>query len=308
MIYTLGETVLDILFKHAKPVSATPGGSMLNTAVSLGRMKVPVSFISEYAADITGAFIQDFLKDNGVNIGYVSNHSDGKTSLALAFLNEQNNASYSFYKDFPKERLNVPFPDLKKGDVLLFGSFFSLDAALRPKLLELLNLAKSKGALLMYDPNFRKPHLKDLPKVIGFINQNIQLADIIKASDEDFQNIFALEDVSSAYQLLSQFGSKILIYTQNRQGVEFRATGIAFHQAVPSIQPLSTIGAGDSFSAGFLYAYSKKSPNFEAVNQFEANDWKTLVKAGIAFATDVCLSYENYISHPFASSFSLENF
>ena len=96
MIYTLGETVLDILFKDGKPVSATPGGSMLNTAVSLGRMGVPVSFISEYAADTTGSIIKDFLNENGVDTSFVSNHLDGKTSLALAFLDEKNNAAYSF--------------------------------------------------------------------------------------------------------------------------------------------------------------------------------------------------------------------
>jgi fructokinase len=306
MIYTLGETVLDILFKDGKPVSATPGGSMLNTAVSLGRMGVPVSFISEYAADTTGTLIKDFLNENGVDTSFVSNHLDGKTSLALAFLDEMNNAAYSFYKDFPKERLNVPIPIFKKGDVLLFGSFFSLDAALRPKLLHILNLAKDAGALLVYDPNFRKPHLKDLPKVRGFIEQNIQLADIIKASDEDFENIFSVSGAHQAFNLLGEFGPKILIYTQNNNGVMFVSPEIEFHEPVPTIQTVSTIGAGDSFSAGLLYAYSKKSTTFEALNQFTTQTWKTMVKCGIAFATDVCLSYENYISRPFASSFSIE--
>mgnify|MGYP001809586224 FL=1 len=306
MIYTLGETVLDILFKDGKPVSATPGGSMLNTAVSLGRMGVPVSFISEYAADTTGTLIKDFLNENSVDTSFVSNHLDGKTSLALAFLDEKNNAAYSFYKDFPKERLNVPDPSFKKGDVLLFGSFFSLDTALRPKLLHLLNLAKDAGALLIYDPNFRKPHLKDLPKVKAFIEQNIQLADIIKASDEDFENIFSISNSRQAFKLLYEFGPKTLIFTQNSRGVDFKTPAVEFQEAVPKLQPISTIGAGDSFSAGLLYAYSKKSTTFETFNQFTIQTWKTMVKCGIAFATDVCLSYENYISRPFASKFSIE--
>ena len=40
-IYTIGETVLDIIFKNEQPVAAKPGGSMLNTSVSLVALVYP---------------------------------------------------------------------------------------------------------------------------------------------------------------------------------------------------------------------------------------------------------------------------
>jgi len=46
MNYTLGESLLDVIFNGLDQVVAKPGGSMLNTAVSLARMSLPVARIS----------------------------------------------------------------------------------------------------------------------------------------------------------------------------------------------------------------------------------------------------------------------
>ena len=92
-IYTIGETVLDILFKNKLPFTAKAGGACLNTAVTLGRLNLPVYFIGEYGMDEVGNIIDQFLKDNHVSTQYVYRYYDGKSTLALAFLNENNDAS-----------------------------------------------------------------------------------------------------------------------------------------------------------------------------------------------------------------------
>ncbi len=109
-IYGIGETVYDIIFKDGAPQAAKPGGSVLNSMVSLGRTGLPVSFISEYGKDDVGSLIDRFLNDNGVNTSTVYRYNDANTSLALAFLDEKNDAHYTFYKDFPGKRLMWIFP------------------------------------------------------------------------------------------------------------------------------------------------------------------------------------------------------
>lgn len=125
-IYGVGETVLDIIFRNNKPEMATPGGSVLNALVSLGRLGVDASFISEYGEDNAGKYIDLYLKENQVNTDLVHRSSDYKTSLALAFLDEKNDASYSFYKDIPEKRLAGVEIDFEEDDIFLFGSFFQL--------------------------------------------------------------------------------------------------------------------------------------------------------------------------------------
>ncbi len=137
-VFGVGETVLDIIFKDSQPVSARAGGSVLNSVVSLGRLGVEVSFISDYGNDDVGMLIDKFLSDNQVNTDYIIRMENNKSALALAFLNENNDANYSFYKDYPEQRQINTDIDFEEEDILLFGSIFSVSKNSRKQLLELL--------------------------------------------------------------------------------------------------------------------------------------------------------------------------
>ena len=65
-IIGIGETIMDIIFKNGKPTAAVPGGSTFNGIISLGRLGLDVSMISETGNDKVGDIIMDFMKDNGV--------------------------------------------------------------------------------------------------------------------------------------------------------------------------------------------------------------------------------------------------
>lgn len=65
-IIGIGETILDIIFRNNQPSHAVPGGSTFNTLISLGRLGVPTTFISEIGKDTVGDIIIDFMKKNGV--------------------------------------------------------------------------------------------------------------------------------------------------------------------------------------------------------------------------------------------------
>ena len=134
---------------------------MLNSAVSLGRAGVPVHLISDFADDRPGDLIDDFLKLNHIGTQYINRYSAGKTALALAFLDDAKDAAYTFYKDYPVERFPWQLPEPGIGDVILFGSIYSITAGLHDQIIRFISKARKKGAFILYDPNFRKPHLHD---------------------------------------------------------------------------------------------------------------------------------------------------
>ena len=72
---------------------------MLNSAVSLGRAGINVEFISDVANDQPGEMIVRFLKENQVGTSFLNRQSSGKTTLALAFLNKNADAGYTFYAE-----------------------------------------------------------------------------------------------------------------------------------------------------------------------------------------------------------------
>ena len=125
-IYTFGETVFDIIFENGQPVAARPGGAMLNTAVSLGRCGHNVSLLTELGHDYIGRQVIEFLRENGVGTESIVPYTGAQTPIALAFLDQDKSASYTFYKSYPEHRLDQAFPRCRKGDIVLFGSFYSL--------------------------------------------------------------------------------------------------------------------------------------------------------------------------------------
>jgi sugar/nucleoside kinase (ribokinase family) len=189
-IIGIGETVFDIIFKNNQPLTARPGGSVYNALISLGRLGTQPIFISEIGDDKIGGIIKSFLLENNVETQYIYSYDRGKTPLALAFLDEQQNADYLFYKDYPNDRLDYIMPRINKDDIIVIGSYFALNPVLRDKLTYLLDFAKERKAIIYYDVNFRKTHINNIRHLMPTILENFEYAHIIKGSDEDFMNIY----------------------------------------------------------------------------------------------------------------------
>lgn len=300
-IYGIGETVLDIIFKNGQPQAAKAGGSVLNSVVSMGRMGLPVSFISEYGKDHVGELIDNFLSQNGVDTSHVHRYADGNTTLAMAFLNERNDASYDFYKNYPAERLNIAFPEVGREDILQCGSFYAIWPEIREKFRELLMQAYLNGALILYDPNFRKSHLSEIGTLRPIVIENMKMAGLLRGSDEDFANIFGAHSPEEAWKEVSNY-CKCLVYTANAEGVFVKTPSFSGKFPVQKIVPVSTIGAGDNFNAGMLTAIFRKAYTREDLLVLGENEWSEIIGMAVAFATHVCMSYENYISQDFADS------
>lgn len=296
-IYAIGETIYDIIFKNDEPVTAKAGGSMLNTTVSLGRLGLPVQFISEYGTDRVGDIIDAFLKKNGVDTALAYRYHEGKTPIALAFLNEQNDAKYTFYKPYPEKRLKLDLPAFASGDIVLFGAFYSLMPEVRNPLISFIKAAKAAGATILYDPNIRSPHKNEIDELREMIYENIGLADIVRGSDEDFNTMFDIPTGTEAYAILEEHGCNVLVYTSSKMNVEIHHPEGMIQVKVPSMDTVSTIGAGDSFNAGLIYELYRSE---NKVQDISTEGFEKIVKTAIKFGSHVCTHYENYVSESFA--------
>lgn len=301
-IYAIGETLYDIIFKNGQPQAGKPGGAMLNSTVSLGRIGLPVSLISEYANDEIGKMIDSFLKDNGVGTNFVDHYKDGKTALAIAVLNERNDANYTFYKNYPSRRLEMEFPTVNKDDIILCGSIYAITNEIRNKFVHFINCSKENGGIVLYDPNFRSAHASELNLLKPLIVENMKMAVIIRGSDEDFKNIFQAESPDGAWDIVRKY-CNCMIYTASSEGVYVRTTGFSGKFPVRKITPVSTIGAGDNFNAGMIAAIYNNGITREELNKMGEEKWGKIISTGVDFATDVCMSYENYISMEFAGKY-----
>ena len=215
----IGETVLDIIFKDDEPVSAVPGGSVFNALISLGRAGVKAALISETGNDHIGKKIIRFMESNGIDSSNVNVYAESKSPLSLAFLNEKNDAEYIFYKDHPHDQLDFIYPDIQPDDIVMFGSFYAINPVIRPQVAGLLEYAKNHGAILYYDVNFRASHSNEVMKITPNLLDNLEMADVVRGSNEDFSILFKHNDADSVYRTDISFYCHNFIYTQGSEPV-----------------------------------------------------------------------------------------
>lgn len=302
-VFGIGETILDIIFRNDQPQQAIPGGSVFNGLISLGRLNVPVSFISEVGNDRVGDLILKFMEENHVCSELVNRFPNGKSPVSLAFLDNDRNADYLFYKDYSSQRLDGPLPDIKEDDILIFGSYFSVNPVLRSRVIDVLQLAKDRNAIIYYDPNFRKTHAHEAIRLMPTVLENLEFADIVRGSDEDFMNLFGKADTENVYKEHIQFYCDRFITTHGANGINLYTRDFIKHYDSKPIEPLSTIGAGDSFNAGVLFGLLKHDIRHADLASLTEEKWDQIIRCGMDLATEVCQSYDNYISKEFAASY-----
>lgn len=299
----IGETILDILFRDGQPQAAVPGGSVYNAVISLGRMGQNVTFISETGNDRVGEMILANMRENGVDTANVNVFPEGKSPVSLAFLNERNDAEYIFYKDYPRQRLEVNMPEISSDDIIMIGSYFAITPVLRDKVKELLDRAHDAGAIIYYDVNFRSTHANEAIKLMPTIIENFEYADILRGSTEDFQNMFRQPDADKVYSNHVRFYCPNFICTDADGDVRLRTKHVCKDYPVTPLKAVSTIGAGDNFNAGVVYGLLKYRVRRADLAELTEADWDAIIRCGMDFSADVCKSVSNSVSKEFAESY-----
>lgn len=295
-IIGIGETVYDIIFKNGQPVSATPGGSSFNALISIGRKGVPCSMLTNVGDDNIGTLTMQYMHDNGVDTSMAYRQKGMKSHVALAFLDENDNAQYQFYKD----HAGVEMPDVNikfsKDDAVLFGSFFAINPVIRDLTLPLLRKAHDNGAFLYYDINFRASHIADIPATLDNINENMTLSTVVRGSLEDFGYLYGSHDISEIYEKYIRPYCSYFICTDGGNPVQLRTPQFSLSFEAPKIKTVSTVGAGDNFNAGFLCRLMENTDTAsKPIGDWSAEQWTDLIANGQKFSAIVCQSLGNSI-------------
>lgn len=293
--------MLDIIFRNEQPISAVPGGSTFNAIISLGRSGVAASMISETGNDRIGRNIIAFLEANGVDATHVNVYPESKSPLSLAFLNERNDAEYIFYKDHPHDRIDYVYPEVHADDIVLFGSFFALNPVIRPQVYGFLDYARQRGAILYYDVNFRASHKDEVLKVTPNLLDNLELADVVRGSSEDFDILFHQQSADKVYRSQIDFYTRNFIYTQSSDPVEVRGERqfCKRYDVIPT-ETVSTIGAGDNFNAGFVFGLIEQGiTRSQLAAGLSEAQWDALIGSALRFSSECCKDIYNYVSAEF---------
>ena len=299
----VGETILDILFKNNQPVAAVPGGSSFNSIISVGRAGVPCAFVGYTGADVVGQQTVDFMHKNGVSTEFFLVKEEEKSAISLAFLNENGDANYAFYKQPPFTPKGWKAPTLAAGDILLYSSYYAVCKGTRPMITKLLEEANKVGAIVYYDLNFRRSHAHELEALRPAILGNFSQSSIVRGSADDFEIMYGTRDASLIYQQHIKDSCPIFICTAGAGQINVCTPTISYTFQAPRVENVvSTVGAGDSFNAGFTCALIWMGITKEMLPCLTEEQWNKLIDIASQFAGNACQNKENYITqgfHPF---------
>ncbi len=302
-IIAFGETLLDIVHDGKAVLGTFPGGSVLNSAVSMARCGLPVKLMTETSSDGPGKIIREFLQENNVDLSEACQYNTGKTAIAFAMLDSRGKANYTFYKDYPKVRYPISLPDMDSESLLLYGSFSALDRDLQHVLHPLINRAREAGSILYYDPNLRQGCFSGLKDPMSIINFNFFSAHIIRGSDEDFEYLFNTTDITKIWDMIQPSVCRLLILTRGSNNLHVIYKGRFFTVKVSDIKTVSTVGAGDAFNAGVIAAINKLDLHRDDLIKLEPKQLEFILQTGIRFASEVCACKSNYLSYESGESF-----
>lgn len=296
----IGETILDIIFRNDTPRGAVPGGSVFNGLVTLGRLRkytedYEVLFVSDIGEDRVGRLICDFMEKNGVSSRYVNRFPSARTAVSLAFLDANNDADYTFFKDYSLKGLTGDFPRTGPDDIVIFGSFYALNPVIRDRMKAFISSASQAGSLIYYDVNFRKSHTYEAEYLQKSLVENYRYADIVRGSSDDFEALYGMNDPGRIFQEKISDYAGCFIYTAGSGDTVLQTPGVKISYPVPSVETVSTVGAGDNFNAGILYGLLREGIRRDDLKSLTPEQRDRIIGYARRFSVEVCRSLENYV-------------
>ena len=252
MILSAGEALIDMLPRTSpagEPCFAPyAGGAVMNTAIALGRLGSKSSFLTGLSTDLMGDVLRQTLQASNVNLDFAV-VSDRPTTLAFVKL-VNGSASYFFYDENTAGRMMTlaEMPVLPK----TIGAYFTggIWLAVEPcgTALEAMLLREAGNRVAMIDPNVRPTFVRDRVAFTARIDRMISASDIVKVSDEDAEWLYGAADPLA---ILAK-GPKVVLMTEGAKGATAYTKRGKVSVAAPKIVVADTVGAGDTFNAGFL--------------------------------------------------------
>ena len=232
----------------------TLGASSAIVAHNLSALGSRVGFQSRIGDDPLGALALERLQQGGVDTSLVRHAPGAITTGLTVILHHQSWRNILTYAGTIAE---LRFEDLDL-DYLSDSRHFHLSSyylqrALRPKIGELFQLLKSKGLTISLDTNDDPEDLWE-----GNLKDVLQYVDVFLPNEREACKAAGTEDLQTAIRKLSEL-VPLLVVKMGRQGAIAQRGSERFTSPAKLVDAVDPVGAGDSFDAGFLYAYDRGS-------------------------------------------------
>ena len=255
-VVALGELLVDFATVSTDStgyptMAAHPGGAPANFLAALTKYGFGTALLGKVGTDTFGNLLIGTLKDAGIETRGLVQTDDVFTTLAFVTFDESGDRKFAFSRK-PGADTCITFEELDmslidEAKVFHFGTLSLTDDPARTATQKAVAYAKSKGKMITYDPNLRKPLWKDLEAAKEQLLWGLKQADVVKISDEEVAFLFGCTPEEGADKLLSEFGVSLAMVTLGPSGAYLKNKNGSTYVKCPKVNPIDTTGAGDIF-------------------------------------------------------------
>lgn len=234
-----------------------PGGCAANVSQGLSRLGLSVACYTKIGKDEAGQWIKKELKKEKVSLKLIQEDKHCKSDVSAIIVDENTRDHIILFNRESNTKLEI-IPRKIKNTQRIFIS--ALNGDWEKNVDEMLEIAAKEGIKILFNPGQR--NIKDNPnKILEIIEKSEVLIlnkdeaiEIMMAKDKNLENQ-NLNDEIFLLNSLASVNKGVVVLTDGKRGSWATDRESIFFSQVQVESPVDTLGAGDSFSSGFLAGY-----------------------------------------------------
>jgi fructokinase len=262
-VVCLGELLIDMVsdadasLQDAPRFLKAPGGAPANVAVGLARLGTSAAFVGKVGNDPFGEFLSTTLEREGVDVSHLLKSEQARTTIAFVATRSDGRKDICFYRNPGADALldtsDIGTSLFAETRIFHCGSVSLSQSPCREAQLHTAQMARERGLLVSFDPNWRPSLWSDHEQARELIQQMFPLSDIVKIADEEWEFVTGTTDFGQGAQQIRALGPRLVVITKGADGAYFNCEGAEGHVEGFRANALDTLGAGDAFVAGMLH-------------------------------------------------------
>ncbi|MBW1962091.1 MAG: sugar kinase [Deltaproteobacteria bacterium] len=271
-VTTIGSTMIRFSvpagerLETAAAYSVHTAGTEGNTMVALSRMGLRCGWISRLKNDALGKRIEREIHGFGVDTSRIIWTDKDRNEIFYVEYGENPRGIQVIYDRRGSALSRIQFKEVDTGYLFdtrilhMTGILPALSPHCRKTTENAIVAAKDAGVKISFDVNYRSK-LWSAKKAAQVLRPLMEMSDILFITREDALDLFGLKDQPDQllHSLYNQFHPEICIVTLGSDGgIAFDGSAI-YQSPTYKVHIIDRLGAGDSFTAGFLCGYLEGS-------------------------------------------------
>jgi len=254
--FPFGDGLLPETETVGKGYQAELGGSAVNAAKIMAALGLPATFIGKVGKDVFGQEVSKLLEKRGIKSALIMS-PEAQTNLGLNFISSDGkniqavvgDANKSLTPEEVQEEIKKIIDDV---EYLYLGGFLKLKK-FQQVILELAQEAKEAGTKIILDHG--RVTNDTSTEQLQLVKKLVALADYYFPSEDELLAVWQAKNVEAAIQTAcAQTQAVIAVKMAEKGAIGCETKGKPITVPAFKVEPINTVGAGDSFNAGFIRA------------------------------------------------------